>query len=59
VFITGRLINLNEDELKQTGYHPRLGHTPIGKWAEFFLLHEAHHLFTIMQLIGALQLRQQ
>jgi hypothetical protein len=59
VFITGRLINLTDDELKQTGYHPKLGHTPISKWTEFFLLHEAHHFFTIMQLVGALQLRKQ
>ena len=59
MIIAGRLINLNEKDLSQIGYHPKFGFMPVGKWAEFFLLHEAHHLFTISQLIGAMQLRQQ
>jgi len=59
LIITGRLINLNEDELKLVGHHPKFGYVAIGKWAEFFLLHEAHHLFVMMQLIGALYVTQQ
>jgi len=28
-----------------------LGAMPIPLWLEFFLLHEAHHLFVTMQLV--------
>ncbi|MBS1597121.1 MAG: DinB family protein [Bacteroidetes bacterium] len=59
IIITDSLARLNDEELKLVGHHPKFGYTPIYKWADFYLLHEAHHLFTIMQLIGALQLRQQ
>ncbi len=37
-------------QLKRQGYHPRLGAMDVGQWLEFFLLHEAHHLYTIFQL---------
>lgn len=57
--ITDRLINLNEEELQRQAYHPKFGYVNIGKWTEFFLLHEAHHLFTIIQLIGALYVTPQ
>lgn len=59
MIIAGRLINLSEKDLNQVGHHPKFGYIPISKWGEFFTLHEAHHLFTIMQLLGAIQLRQQ
>ena len=57
--ITDRLINLNEEELQRQAYHPKFGYVSIDKWTEFFLLHEAHHLFTIIQLIGALYVTPQ
>jgi hypothetical protein len=37
--------------LTRRGVHPLLGAMPIPLWLEFFLLHEAHHLFAIMQLV--------
>jgi hypothetical protein len=37
--------------LARRGIHPVLGAMPIPLWLEFFLLHEGHHLFAIMQLV--------
>ncbi len=34
----------------RTGVHPTLGELPIPLWIEFFLLHEAHHLYVVMTL---------
>ncbi len=42
--------HLPADKLERTGVHPKFGVLTIAEWAEFFLLHEAHHLFTIFQL---------
>jgi len=42
--------HLPADKLERTGTHPKYGKLTISEWSEFFLLHEAHHLFTIFQL---------
>ena len=55
----GHLKYLNEKQLGLSGHHPRFGDMTIGQWTEFFLLHEAHHLYTIMQLVAALRVTQQ
>lgn len=44
------LASLTGEQLKGTGRHPVYGLMSIEGWAEFFLLHEAHHLFTITKL---------
>jgi hypothetical protein len=46
------IIRLPEPSLQKTGTHPRFGRLTISQWTEFFLLHEAHHLFTIFKLAG-------
>jgi DinB superfamily len=38
-------------DLARRGIHPALGTLPIPLWLEFFLLHEAHHLYAAMQLL--------
>jgi hypothetical protein len=48
--IIAKLKDIHDDQLKKTGRHPQYGLFTISKWTEFFLLHEAHHLWTIMQL---------
>jgi uncharacterized damage-inducible protein DinB len=48
--IIAKLQSLNKNQLARTGRHPKYGLFNISKWSEFFLLHEAHHLWTIMQL---------
>ncbi|HEX3384238.1 MAG TPA: DinB family protein [Mucilaginibacter sp.] len=44
------ITNLPDDELLLKGSHPKFGGMTITEWTEFFLLHEAHHLFTIFRL---------
>lgn len=46
---------LREEQLTRTGQHPTYGPMTIEGWTEFFLLHEAHHLLTILRLGGALR----
>ena len=44
------ITHLPVDKLDRTGTHPKYGKLTILEWSEFFLLHEAHHLFAIFQL---------
>jgi uncharacterized damage-inducible protein DinB len=48
--IAGYLLNLKDEELNRQGSHPVFGSMDIAHWLNFFLLHEAHHLFTIFKL---------
>lgn len=43
--------SLSEEQLKKTGVHSTYGELTTEEWMQFFLLHEAHHLFTIFKLI--------
>ncbi len=42
-------------DLVKTGIHPVFGKMTILQWLNFFLLHEAHHLFTIFKLAAELK----
>ena len=42
--------NLPDDKVIRIGTHGKYGKLTIIQWTEFFLLHEAHHIFTIFQL---------
>jgi hypothetical protein len=42
--------HLPVDKLDRIGIHPKFGKLTVSEWTEFFLLHEAHHLYTIFQL---------
>ena len=44
---------LNEEQLKRTGRHKAYGSITLARWFDVFLLHEAHHLWTIFQLTYA------
>ncbi len=48
--IIRKITGLSSEALQRVGIHPAYGHLPVMGWAEFFLLHEAHHLFTIFKL---------
>jgi hypothetical protein len=37
--------------LGRTAAHPRFGLLTVVDWTEFFLLHEAHHLYTLYSLV--------
>jgi len=42
-------------DLVKTGTHPVFGQLTLLQWLNFFLLHEAHHLFTIFKLAAELK----
>ena len=43
--------HLTDDDLARSGRHSRFGEMTLPQWLEFFLLHEAHHLFAVMQRV--------
>jgi hypothetical protein len=43
---------LSEVEASRVGVHPVFGAMGIALWVEFFLLHEAHHLYVAMGRVG-------
>lgn len=47
-----RLNHLSIDKLLFFGHHPKYGALTLVQWTEFFLLHEAHHLFTMFKLLN-------
>jgi len=46
--LVGEIQQLSPEQLTRTGSHPVLGEMTIPVWIEFFLLHEAHHLYVAM-----------
>lgn len=38
---------LSPQELGRIGVHSRMGAMPLATWLEFFLVHEAHHLYLV------------
>lgn len=49
------LAQLAPDQLARAARHPAYGLLSVEGWTEFFLLHEAHHLFTLFKLGAAVQ----
>jgi len=48
--ITDFIFKLNKSELQKPGTHQKFGVMNVVEWIEFFLLHEAHHIYTIFKL---------
>lgn len=46
-----KIKHLSSAEFVRIGRHPLLHDLTIGEWTEFFLLHEAHHLYAIFRFI--------
>lgn len=53
-----QITGLSKDELLRKGFHPKYGMLSITQWVEFFLLHEAHHIFTIFKLANDVDLKK-
>ncbi|MDZ4794827.1 MAG: DinB family protein [Bacteroidota bacterium] len=53
--MSGVMQSFNVADLNKTGEHPVYGCMTLVQWINFFLLHEAHHLFTIFKLTGELR----
>lgn len=49
--LMARLRSLSEDDFERTGVHPKFGAMSLSLWLEFFLVHEAHHLYMVLQLV--------
>lgn len=49
------ILSFKEHDLQRTGQHPVYGKMNMLQWVNFFLLHEAHHLFTIFKLAAELK----
>jgi hypothetical protein len=47
-----RVKALSPAEMCRTGLHPSFGALTVPQWLDFFLLHEAHHLYTAMLRIA-------
>jgi len=47
-------LGLTTEQAARRGLHPVLGAMPLTRWFEFFLLHEAHHLYVVMLRLGPL-----
>ena len=48
--VTDFIFKLNNSELQKPGTHQKFGVMNVVEWIEFFLLHEAHHIYTIFKL---------
>jgi len=49
------ILSFTDSDLKRTGEHSVYGKMNMVQWLNFFLLHEAHHLFTIFKLTAILK----
>jgi hypothetical protein len=53
-----KLKTLRADDFSRTGTHPKFGEMTLSLWLEFFLVHEAHHLYLVLQHVrGSVQTR--
>jgi len=50
--IIGLIKGLSRTEETRVGVHPLFGEMSLTLWVEFFLLHEAHHLYVVMTRLG-------
>lgn len=46
-----RIMRLQSPQFARTGIHPVFGEMPLTLWIEFFLVHEAHHLYLVFQRV--------
>ena len=53
--IAAGMLSFQSTDLTKTGTNPVYGQMTLIQWLNFFLLHEAHHLFTIFKLTAELK----
>jgi uncharacterized damage-inducible protein DinB len=49
--LLARLKALSDSDYERTGVHSKFGEMSLALWLEFFLVHEAHHLYAVIQLV--------
>jgi len=47
--LVDRVVTLQPLDYTRVGIHSSFGEMTLGLWLEFFLVHEAHHLYVILQ----------
>ena len=50
LYLCDWITSLDAGQLSRRATHPRYGPRSLLSWTEFFLLHEAHHLYTIWKV---------
>ncbi len=53
--IATTMVSFAVADLEKKGTHPFYGEMNLLRWLNFFLLHEAHHLYTILKLTAELK----
>ncbi|HEV8283875.1 MAG TPA: DinB family protein [Chitinophagaceae bacterium] len=53
--LIAKILSLKQEDVQREGTHPVFGKMNVIMWLNFFLLHEAHHLFTIFKLVPELR----
>ena len=53
--MTSGMVQFSHDDLIKTAEHPAFGKMNLLQWMNFFLLHEAHHQFTVFKLAAELK----
>ena len=53
--LSAEIISFKEEDFDKTGGHPIYGPMTLLQWLNFFLLHEAHHLFVIFKMSAELK----
>jgi uncharacterized damage-inducible protein DinB len=51
------ILSFKEEDFEKQGNHSGYGKMNLLQWLNFFLLHEAHHLFTIFKLAAEIRKR--
>lgn len=52
--LLAKLRTLRADDFSRTGVHPKFGEMTVSLWLEFFLVHEGHHLYLVLQQVRGL-----
>ena len=53
--LSNGILSFRESDMAKQGSHPVYGKMTLLQWLNFFLLHEAHHLFTIFKMSAELK----
>jgi len=53
--LSSEILTFKESDIEREAGHSTYGKMNLLQWLNFFLLHEAHHLFTIFKLAAALK----
>ena len=53
--LSNGILSFRESDMAKQGSHPVYGKMTLLQWLNFFLIHEAHHLFTIFKMSAELK----